>query len=174
MSTYVVGIEPTTLREAVDPVAAAARLEELGNERSLSALGERVDLLRLTGRIDEAMDVANEAVRQATFDGERERLVTARMRRAVVKQHAGKLEAALIELSECASEAADYGWNETEGAALHHRGTVNFELDKIDDAARDLSDALICRIRANGTPAEIDNTMIAIGVVLQVSDSRAA
>lgn len=172
MSTYLLGIEPSTLRERADLAAVDQRLLELGEERSLSALGERTDLLRLAGRIDEAMDVANEAVRQARFDGERERLVAARIRRAVVQQYSAKPDAALVELSECATEAANYGWAQTEALALQHRGTVNFELDRLDDAVRDLNDALIIRIRLNASPEQIDSTMIALGVLLELSDRR--
>ena len=37
-------------------------------------------LLRLLGRLDEAYEVANEAVRQARFTGDREQLLGARIR----------------------------------------------------------------------------------------------
>ena len=51
-------------------------------------------LLRLLGRLDEAYEVANEAVRQARFTGDREQLLGARIRRAQVLQYQGKYEEA--------------------------------------------------------------------------------
>lgn len=174
METYVRGFDPVTLRETVDIEAAERRLSELGEERSLSALGERAGLLRLVGRLDEALEVATEAVRQARFDGDRERLVKARIRHALVLQFQGKHEAALAELSDCATEAASQGWTETEAYALQHRGKVHFEQDRLDDAARDLNDALIIRIRDHASPELVDSTMFALGVVLTLADSREA
>ena len=172
MKTYVRGFDPLTLRETVDLAAVESRLAELGAERSLSALGERTDLLRSAGRLDEALEVANEAVKQARFDGERERLVKARIRHAIVIQFQGKLDAAIAELDECASEANGAGWTETEGYALEHRGKAHFEQDRLDEAARDLNDSLIIRIRDHASPDLVDGTMFALGVVLSLSDSR--
>ena len=172
MQTYSLGFDPATLRERVDLDAARNRLDELGEERSLSALSEKVGLLRVLGRLDEAMDVANEAVRQARFGGDRERLVQTRIERALVQQFSGKLEPALAELGECSTEANAHGWSATEAYALQHRGEVAFELDRLDDAARDLNDALIIRIRDHSSADEVDCTMLALGVILALSDSR--
>lgn len=168
-----VGLDPQTLRERVNADAVADRLSELGDQRSLSALGERVALLRFSGRLDEAMELANEAVFRARSDGERERLVAARIRRAQVQQFAGKLDAALAELSDCVTEASNHGWNETEGTALQYRGAVHFELGQLDDAARDLDDALKIRIRLHSSPDEIDTTMTALAVARDRRDGRA-
>ena len=172
MTTYVRGFDTATLRETVDLAAVESRLAELGGERSLSALGERAGLLRVAGRLDEALEVATEAVKQARFDGERERLAKARIRRALVLQYQGKLDAAIAEFTECATEANGAGWTETEGYALEHRGKARFEQDRLDDAARDLNDALIIRIRDHASPDLVDGTMFALGVVLSLSDSR--
>lgn len=53
------------MRERVDLRAAGARLDELGSLRSMSALNEKTVLLRLLGRLDEALTIGTEAVRQA-------------------------------------------------------------------------------------------------------------
>lgn len=171
MYDYYLGIDPVTLRERVDLVAAEQRLEDIGPERSLTALNERATLLRFLGRLDEAMDVANEAVRQARFGADRERLTRARIRHALVVQFSGKHEAALVELSDCVNEAEKHGWSDCEAFALQHRAKVYFELGRNDEAAQDLSDALIIRIRERAPADQIDSTMMAIGTVIAARDA---
>ena len=97
--SFIIGYDPITLREKVDLLAAGARLAELGNLRSLAALNEKVALLRLVGRLDEAWEIANEALRQSRFTGNREQAVASRIRRAQVLQFQGKLEEAVSELT---------------------------------------------------------------------------
>src|SRR5690606_15049751 len=117
-----------TLREKVDLRAAGERLEELGELRTSAALNEKVTLLRLVGRLDEAWDTANEALRQARFSGDREELCLARIRRAQVQHYLGKLDTSLIELTSCVDEARGHDWAAAEATALHERGKVNFDL----------------------------------------------
>jgi len=165
--TIILGYDPATLRERVDPAAVEARLAELGDQRSVPALNERASLLRLAGRLDEALEISNEAVRQARTGGDREQLLTARMRHAQVLQSQGKLEAALAELDDCVLEAASHDWARTEAFALQHRGKVRFDLHDYRAASRDFRDALTIRVRLSSPPVEIDGSMIAI----LVSDS---
>ncbi len=103
--SIILGYDPSTLRERVDLRAAGERLDELGSLRSLSALNEKTVLLRLLGRLDDAIVVGNEAVRQARFTGDREQLLGARIRRAQVLQYQGKLDEAIVELTGCVDEA---------------------------------------------------------------------
>jgi len=49
-----VGYDPITLREKVDLKAAGERLDEIGGQRNTEALNEKVTLLRLVGRLEEA------------------------------------------------------------------------------------------------------------------------
>ena len=56
---------PVTLRPAVDVDAAEACLAALGQSRSTTALGERADLLRTLGRLDEALAIAERIAAQA-------------------------------------------------------------------------------------------------------------
>ena len=76
--SIILGYDPVTLREKVDLQAAGERLDEIGGQRNTDALNEKVGLLRLVGRIDEAWDMANDALRQARFSGDREELCLAR------------------------------------------------------------------------------------------------
>jgi tetratricopeptide (TPR) repeat protein len=163
--SIIVGYDPVTLREKVDDDALLERLDEISPLRSSTALNEKVGLLRLAGRLEDAWDVANEAVRQARFGGDREQLALARMRRAQVQQFLGKLDAALIELNDCITEAHAHDWASAEAFGLQHRGKVNFELREFDAALRDFRDALTIRVRIKSSPEQIDSSMIAIAVV---------
>jgi predicted negative regulator of RcsB-dependent stress response len=160
----VLGYDPTTLREQVDPAALEERLEELGTLRSAAALDEKVGLLRLAGRLEEAWDVANQAVRQARFGGDREMLTLARIRRAQVQQAQGRLDPALTDLSDCVNEAHSHDWAATEAFALQQRGRVNFDLANYDAARRDFSEALKVHVRIKSSPDEVDASMIAIQI----------
>lgn len=171
--SIVLGYDHGTLRERVDLVALGERLDELGEQRSSAALNEKVTLLRLAERLDEAWDVANEAVRQARFTGDREQLVLARVRRAQVQQYLGKREPALIELSDCATEAGAHDWASTEAFALHSRGLVHYELQDYPAALRDYRDALTIRVRIRATPEEVDGSMLAIAVIEPLLEAAA-
>jgi tetratricopeptide (TPR) repeat protein len=162
--TIILGYDPTTLREQVDVDAAQARLDELGDRRDTVSLGEKIGLLRMTGRVDDAWAMANEVVRLVRFTGDRSQLVLARMRRAQVLQARGKLDEALIEFNDCVAEAHMHDWASEEGFALQHRGKLLFELGRYADAARDFRDALTIRVRLHSSPDLIDASMIAISV----------
>jgi tetratricopeptide (TPR) repeat protein len=168
--TIVLGYDPVTLREQVDREALELRLGELGNGRSRDILNERVGLLRMAGRLDEALDVANQALREARFGGDREELLLARMRRAQVQQFLGKLDVALAELTACVTEARAHDWTAAEAYALQHRGKVQFELGQFDAAARDFRLAVSIRVRIKAPSDEVDSSMLA----LSVAESRAA
>ena len=63
--SYIQGYDPHTLREIVDVSQCRERLGELGDQRSLPALLERVWLLKVTGEFDEALAVSEQSVRVA-------------------------------------------------------------------------------------------------------------
>lgn len=162
--SIIVGYDPVTLREKVDLKAAGERLDELGEQRNAEALNERVTLLRLVGRLDEAWDVANEALRSARFSGDREELCKARIRRAQVQHYLGKLEPAVIELSSCIDEARSHDWAAAEAAGLHARGAVQFDLQELKDSLLDFRTAITIRVRIGATPEEVDSSMMALAI----------
>jgi tetratricopeptide (TPR) repeat protein len=162
--SIILGYDLTTLRERFDEAAAEERLAELGELRSRSALNEKVGLLRLLGRLDEALSVGNEAVRQARFTGDREELLRARVRRAQVYQFQGKLEPALVEFSDCVTEAHAHGWAAAEAFALQHRGKVHFDLEDYPAARADFREALTIRVQVKAPSEQIDSSMVAIAV----------
>lgn len=173
-TNIILGYDPGTLREKVDLAAAGRRLEELGELRSLSALNERAGLLRLVGRLDEALVAANEALRQSRFAGDREQLALARIRRAIVQQYQGKLDVALVELSGCAAEAHAHDWRGVEAYALQHRGKVRFDQREYALALVDFREALDLRLHIESSPDQVESSMIAIAVTESFLDGGAA
>ena len=141
----VIGFDAATLRDRVDLAAAGARLDELGALRSLSALNEKVTLLRLVGRLDEAWLIASEAVRQARFTGDREQAAASRIRRAQVQQFQGKLDEAIVELTHCVQECEAHEWSEVAAFARENRGKVYFDQGNLDAALVDLTAAVFLR-----------------------------
>ena len=133
--------------------------------RSLSALNEKVTLLRLLGRLDEAEVIGSEAVRQARFTGDREQVVSSRIRRAQVQQYQGKLDEAAIELGHCIDEAETHEWSAVAGYARQQRGTVHLELDDLDAALTDFKAAVFLRQAAGASPVELENSLIAVTIV---------
>lgn len=162
--SIILGYDPSTLRERVDLAAATRRLEELGEQRSLSAITERAALLRLVGRLDESWDASNEALRLARFAGERTQITRARIRRAVVQQYQGRLVDSLRELSDCVDEARTHGWNSVEAYALQHRGRVLFDQHEFEAALEDFRASLALRKKVNSSPEQIEAATIAIAV----------
>ena len=97
--TYIKGYDPQTLREMVDPRECQERLDELGDQRSLPALLERVWLLKVLGRWDESLVVSEQSVRVARMGGTRKDLLRARILHASVLQVRGAYASAHQELN---------------------------------------------------------------------------
>ena len=163
-TAIIIGYDRDTLREKVDLRAAGERLDELEALRSLSAITEKVALLRMLGRLDEAWDMANAAVRQARFTGDRETLLACRIRRAQVQQYQGKLDIALQDLGGCVDEARAHEWYALEAFALQHRGKVHFDLEDYPAARADFREALTIRVQVKAPSEQIDSSMVAIAV----------
>lgn len=144
---------------------AGERLDELGELRSLSALNEKVSLLRLVGRLDEAWETSNEAVRQARFTGNREQLLASRIRRAQVQQYQGNLDDAQAELSHCVLEAETHEWSKIAAVARQHRGRVHFEQGDLDAALADFTAVVFLLEKAGASAGQIDTSLIAVAVV---------
>ncbi|MEN0085823.1 MAG: hypothetical protein AAGC66_13760 [Leifsonia sp.] len=160
------------MRERVDLRAADERLEELGSLRSLSALNEKTVLLRLLGRLDDAIEVANEAVRQARFTGDREQLLGARVRRAQVLQYQGKTDEAIVELTGCVDEARGREWTALEAFAIQNRGKVWFDTGDFENALADMTAAVFLREKLGASPAEIQAALTAVAVVQTALDAH--
>ncbi|NII41352.1 tetratricopeptide (TPR) repeat protein [Curtobacterium flaccumfaciens] len=144
---------PISLRPAVDVQAVQDRLRDLGQSRSTDALAERAELLRLLGRLDEALTVAEEVFRLTMFTGERQDKVAARIRRAHILHDLGRYERAATEASMARDTAATEEWPELEGAAAELEGWSLYELSRFDEARAVLSRSYDA-FRAAGAPAE--------------------
>jgi tetratricopeptide (TPR) repeat protein len=129
-------------------------------------------LLRLLGRLDEAIEVANEAVRQARFTGDREQLLGARIRRAQVHQYQGKADEAIVELTGCVDEARGREWTALEAFAIQNRGKVYFDIGDFENALADMTAAVFLREKLGASPAEIQAALTAVAVVQSALDAQ--
>lgn len=160
--SYIKGYDPETLREIVDLHECAERLSELGDQRSLAALLERVWLLKVLGRLDDALVISEQSVRVARMGGTRKDLLRARILHASVQQQRGAFAAAHQELSTCAAEAEGQGWSALAAFAYHHRGKVSFDAGDYADARTDFKKALFLRQEAGTPEDELTATIEAI------------
>ncbi|WP_344818146.1 hypothetical protein [Microbacterium soli] len=156
------GYDPETLREIVDERECTMRLAELENQRSLPVLLERVWLLKVLGRLDEALETAEETVRQARMAGTRKSLLRARVLHATVLQNRGAHAAAALELSHCASEAEGQGWAAIAAFAYRHQGRNAYEAGDFERARESFKQSLFLRREAGADDAELEIALRAI------------
>jgi tetratricopeptide (TPR) repeat protein len=163
---------PISFRPAVDVDAVQARLKQLGQTRSTDALAERAELLRLLGRLDESLAVAEEVFRLTMFTGERADAVSARIRRAHVLHDLGRHERAVTESAMARDTATIEEWPELEGAAAEIEGWSLFELSRFEEARVALGRAYEA-FRVAGAPAERTQALrAAIDAALQASTKQ--
>ncbi|MFD5224591.1 hypothetical protein ACFWHT_03110 [Microbacterium sp. NPDC058342] len=156
------GYDPETLRELVDPRECAMRLEEIENQRSIPVLLERVWLLKVLDRLDEALDLADETVRQARMAGTRKDLLRARVLHATVLQNRGAHAAAAQELATCASEAEGQGWAGIAAFAHQHHGKNAYEARDFEEARESFKRSLFLRREAGADESELEQALRAI------------
>lgn len=160
--SYIQGYDPQTLREIVDARHCRERLDELGDQRSLPALLERVWLLKVTGSLDDALVVSEQSVRVARMGGPRKDLLRARVLHATVLQVRGAYMAAIQELTTCGEEAEGQGWAALAAFAYQHRGKVFYDVEDFVNARADFKRALFLRQEAGAPEDELESTLIAI------------
>jgi len=160
--SYILGYDPDTLREQVDPARCRERLAEIGDQRSLPALLERVWLLKVLDKLDDALVIAEETVRLARMAGTRKDLLRARALHATVLQFRGAYAAAIHELNMCAEEAEGQGWAALAAFAYQHRGKVHYDADDYASARNDFKRALFLRQEAGAPEDQLESTLLAI------------
>ena len=163
--SFIHGYDPDTLREQIDPRQCKERLDEIGEQRSLPALLERVWLLKVLDRLDDALVLSEQAVRVARMAGTRKDLMRARILHASVQQNRGAYAAAEQELTFCADEAEGQGWAGIAAFAYQHRGRVRFDAGELDGARRDFKRALFLRQESGAPDEQLESTLLAIDVV---------
>jgi tetratricopeptide (TPR) repeat protein len=160
--SYINGYDPDTLREQVDPRRCKERLDEIGEQRSLPALLERVWLLKVLGRLEDALVLSEQSVRVARMAGTRKDLLRARILHASVEQYRGAFAAAEQELSTCAAEAEGQGWTAIAAFAYQHRGKVHYDAGDYAEARADFKRALFLRQEAGAPDDQLESTLFAI------------
>ncbi|QLD12166.1 hypothetical protein [Microbacterium oleivorans] len=159
---YILGYDPDTLREIVDPEQCVERLDEIGEQRSLPALLERVWLLKVLDRLDEGLVVAEQAVRVARMGGTRKDLLRARVLHATILQHRGAYAAAIQELTTCAEEAEGQNWPALAAFAFQHRGKVSYDAADYAAARTDFKRALFLRQESGASEDQLESTLLAV------------
>ncbi|GAA2986232.1 tetratricopeptide (TPR) repeat protein [Microbacterium terrae] len=160
--SFIQGFDPDTLREEVDPSACSERLAEIGEQRSLPALLERVWLLKVLGRPEDSLVLSEESVRVARMAGTRKDLLRARILHASVMQARGAFAAAEHEMTTCAEEAEGQGWAAIAAFAYQHRGKVHFDTEDYEAARKDFKRALFLRQESGATDDQLESTLLAI------------
>jgi tetratricopeptide (TPR) repeat protein len=160
--SYIKGYDPETLREIVDLHECRARLDELGEQRSLAAILERVWLLKVLDRLDDALVVSEQSVRLARMAGTRKDLLRARVLHATVQQFRGAYDAAIHELNMCVEEAEGQGWAALAAFACQHRGKVSYDAGDYNTARADFKKSLFLRQEAGAPEAQLESALLAI------------
>ena len=156
------GYDPDTLRELVDQRECMMRLAEIENQRSLPVLLERVWLLKVLDRLDDALELAEETVRQARMAGTRKDLLRARVLHATVLQNRGAHAAAAQELATCAHEAEGQGWAGIAAFAYQHHGKNAYEAGDFDEARDSFKQSLFLRRSAGADDSDLEKALRAI------------
>lgn len=160
--SYIHGYDSESLREIVDAESCRARLAELGRQRSLPALLERVWLLKVLGDLDEALSLSEQSVRVARMAGTRKDLLRSRILHASVLTERRAFTAADAELSTCAEEAEGQGWPAITAFALMHRGRTRYDAGDVEGARDDFKRMLFLRqdLGANEEQLEVAMMMV--------------
>ncbi len=160
--SYIEGYDPETLREIVDARRCRDRLDEIGEQRSLPALLERVWLLKVLGRPEDALVLSEQSVRTARMAGTRKDLLRARILHASVLQVRGAFAAAEQELTACAEEAEGKNWSAIAAFAYQHRGKVHYDAEEYEQARKDFKCALFLRQESGASDDQLESTLLAI------------
>ena len=160
--SYIKGFDPETLRELVDAHECRERLDEIGEQRSLPALLERVWLLKMLDRLDDSLVLSEQSVRVARMAGTRKDLLRARILHATVMRARGASAAAEQELTTCAEEAEGQGWSGLAAFAYQHRGRTFFEAGDFDAAREDFKRTLFLRQESGASESELAAVLHAV------------
>lgn len=159
------GYDQESLREQVDLDECAARLAEIEEQRSLPALLERVWLLKVLGRLDDALALADEAVRQARMAGTRKDVLRARVLHATILQYRGAYAAAEQELATCAAEAEGQRWLSIAAFAYQHHGKNAYDAEDYETARESFKQSLFLRRESGPEDRELETVLLAIEAV---------
>ena len=160
--SFIQGYDQETLRELVDLDECAVRLAEIDAQRSLPALLERVWLLKVLDRLDEALALADDAVRQARMAGTRRDVLRARVLHATILQYRGAYAAAEQELVTCAAEAEGQRWLAIAAFAHHHHGKNAYDAGDYETARESFKQSLFLRRESGAEDRDLETALLAI------------
>ncbi len=162
---FIRGYDSDTLREQVDQIECAQRLAEIESQRSLPAMLERVWLLKVLDRLDDALALSEETVRVARMAGTRKDVLRARVLHATILQYRGAYSAADQVLMTCATEAEGQGWAAIAAFAHQHRGKNAFEAGDFEQARESFKQELFLRRESGAGEHELETVLLAIETV---------
>lgn len=143
-----------TLRQVVtDPAALERRLAALGEQHEHR--GERVSLLRLLGRLDEARTLAEADLDACAGGDDHAAEVLATVRLAQVRHWQGDLAVAQAMLTSALSHAGAGHEPLLVGAVLQHRAKVRFDAGDLEGAVADAAAALKHRRQVGAPPSQV-------------------
>ncbi|SHG64984.1 hypothetical protein SAMN05443575_2465 [Jatrophihabitans endophyticus] len=158
--------DPHTLRETTTADAAPHVTRLQGEIRGaddetgeLLARGDLVDLLRVTGALDEALDEANAAVDRAEIAGTAAQQHLARLRLARVQQWRGAFVESNPVYTELLAAASQFG-PVVDAFTHQHAGENDFDQEHWDDAREHFARALAIRERLELDEAESSRTAL--------------
>ncbi|WP_260405836.1 hypothetical protein [Microbacterium sp. G2-8] len=156
---FIQGYDPETLQEIVDREGVYERLVEVRRQRSFPAQLEQVWLLKVLGEIDEALQIAEHAVRLARMSGTRKDLLHARILHATVNQRRGSFSRAEAELTTCIEEAEGQSWPRISALAHSHRGKTRYDAGDYAGARSDFKRELFLRQELGADDEQLEVTM---------------
>lgn len=140
-------------REVVDEPVARAHLDRLTGRDDLAARGERVVLLRMLGRLDEAEREGRAAYEAARHEGTERQQVAALLRLAHVLQYRREWTAADQAFDEAMERARALGEPLMIAFAHQHAGRNHVDQGRYAEAVAAFQVALALR-EENGAPAD--------------------
>lgn len=162
---FIRGYDSDTLREQVDEIECAQRLVEIESQRSLPAMLERVWLLKVLDRLDDAYALSEETVRVARMAGTRKDVLRARVLHATILQYRGAHSAADQVLMTCATEAEGQGWTSIAAFAHQHHGKNALEAGDFEQARESFKQELFLRRESGAAERELETVLLAIETV---------
>lgn len=156
---FIQGYDTDTLQEIVDRAAVYGRLVDITGQRSFPSQLERVWLYKVLGELDDAMTVAELAVRLARMSGTRKDLLHARILHASVNTLRGAYDRAENELTTCIEEAEGQKWPRISALAHSHRGKNRYSAGDYDGARSDFKRELFLRQEMGADDEVLEQTM---------------
>ena len=167
--------DPQTLRESfADPQAARVRTDELRREireapdevAELIARAELVDILRILGDLDDALNEARAAADRSEIAGTGPQQHTARVRLAHVHQWRGEFAESNVEYTELLAAAAQFG-PVIEAFTHQHAGENDFAQGHWDDAVAHFERALRLRAELELPEEELEPARVCLAAAEQ-------